>query len=123
MIKLLTLLILAFGCQDYNSNSGDQLRYGPLGLAPGSSTEFAASYVILQLRCGSCHFHSAWGGYKSEQDWKDQGYVIAGNPDASSVIFRIHNFEGTSSDMPRDSGPIPDAEYETLKTWVQSVTP
>ena len=122
MIKLLTVLILALGCQDYNSNSGDKFRYGPLNLTPGTA-DFPAAYVILQIRCGSCHFHSAWGGYKSEQDWKDKGYVVGGNPDASSVINRIKNFEATNSDMPRDAGALPEEEYNTLKNWVQSVAP
>ena len=123
MIKFLTILILALGCQDYNSNSGDKFRYGPLGLAPGSSAEFTAAYVILQIRCASCHRHSNYAGFKSEQDWKDAGLVVGGNTDASTVINRIRNYEGTGSDMPDDSGPLPDEEFQTLKTWVQSVTP
>lgn len=123
MIKLLFILILALSCQDYNSNSGDKFRYGPLGLAAGSSAEFTAAYVILQIRCASCHRHSNYAGFKSEQAWKDAGFVVGGNTDASTIITRIRNYEGTGSDMPDDSGPIPDEEFAALKTWVQSVVP
>jgi mono/diheme cytochrome c family protein len=123
MIKLLLVLILALSCQDYNSNSGDKFRYGPLGLEAGSSAEFTSAYVILLLRCASCHHHDAYAGYKSEQAWKDAGLVVGGNPDASTVINNIRNYEGTGSNMPQDSGPLPDEEYTALKTWVQSVTP
>ena len=115
MIKFLTILILALGCQDYNSNSGDKFRYGPLGLAAGSSAEFTAAYVVLQIRCASCHSnrHSNYAAFKSEQDWKDAGLVIGGNPDASAVINKIWNYEGTGSNMPEGSGPLADEEYQT----------
>jgi uncharacterized membrane protein len=121
MIKYLALFILLFGCQDYNSNSGDKFRYGPLGLADGSSTEFTRAYVIIQIRCSSCH--PAWAAYKNEQDWVDNGKVVGGNPDQSSVVNRIKNFGATTSNMPTDSGPLPEEEYEAIRTWVLSVPP
>jgi hypothetical protein len=123
MIKLLSLLILLIGCQDINSNSGDKLRYGPLNLVDNDAA-FAEAYVVLQVRCASCHQHTAWAGYKSNQAWVDAGLVVPGNSQASSVVNRIINSEsGTGANMPPGGGPIPESEFESIKDWVEQLPP
>ena len=116
---LLSVLALASGCQDYNSNTFDGERYRRVTLT--GSAGFTPAYYVLQQRCASCHFHSEWGGYTSEQDWIDEGYVTKQDPDSSRVIFRIINHGGTDANMPLGLGPIPNDEYQDLVDWVENI--
>lgn len=122
-MKLALLLVLLLGaCQDYNSNSFDKTRFSKVNLV--GSSGFSSAYYILQQRCTNCHtstIHNPWGSYTNEQDWIDRGYVTAGDPDSSKVIFRIINHGGTDSDMPKDMGPLPNDEYQDLVDWVTNI--
>jgi len=115
-MKILALFFLLIGCQDYNSDSFDKDNYGPSELTGGA--DFRTAYPIIKDRCASCHAHSDWSGYKSEQDWVTQGLVKAGDSANSSLVYRIVNYGG---DMPEGQGAIPDDEFNAIKTWVDNL--
>lgn len=115
----LALILLSTACQDYNANTFDRARYGKIELTGGN--EFKASYPVLQKRCMNCHRHAQWAGYTDEQDWvNNENLVIFGDVNGSQLIYRIINHGGASSDMPQGGKPLPAAEYETLRGWVES---
>ena len=115
------VLILS-SCQDYNSNSGDKGRYGPVELNE-SDPNFSKAYFILQDRCVSCHDHKhdRWAEFKSNADWVADGLVIKGDPPTSELIVRIVNNGQVSSNMPPSGGSLPDAEYKALVKWVEDI--
>lgn len=116
---LLTLLLSS--CQDYNSNSGDQGRYGIVSLV--GSAEFKASYAVIQNRCVNCHsgYHNNWANFTAEQDLVNDNKVVPANPAGSLLIQRIVNTGGSAANMPPGGSPLPDAEYEALKTWITAI--
>lgn len=123
-MRVVLLLALAFlsGCQDYNSNTNDRERFGRVNLTGGA--KFEAAYYIIQQRCTNCHsssIHNSWASYTSEADWISRGYVVAGDPDSSRLIFRIINSGGTDSNMPLGLGPLPNDEYQALVDWVNEI--
>lgn len=119
MIKFFYLLLLLVSCQDYNSNSGDRGRYGPVVLNE-NDPNFREAYDIIQNRCVSCHDHrhDDWAEFKSNADWEASGLVVPTDPDASEFIERIVNSGQTSSNMPPGGSPLPDDEYQHLRKWV-----
>jgi uncharacterized membrane protein len=118
LLFLITLLSLT-SCQDYNSNSFDRDKYGDSELVGGQ--HFTLAYSVLQNRCMNCHRHSHWAEYKNQQDWVvNENLVVAGEPNQSSVIYRIINYgAGPISNMPDGGGKLPDKEYEALVKWVK----
>lgn len=116
------LLVALTGCQDFNSNSNDKDRFSEVELT--GSANFETAYYILQQRCTNCHssgIHNSWASYTNEQDWIDEGLVVANDPDASRAIFRIINHGSTDSNMPLGLGPLPNDEYEDLVEWVDNI--
>ena len=114
------LFALAFiaSCQNYNSNSGDAVKYGTTTVS--GSSEFQAAFGVIKNRCASCHsnYHAEWGTLTTEQQWKDRALVVPGYPSSSTLVTRIKNYGG---DMPQDSGNIPDAEYTAITNWVTNL--
>jgi uncharacterized membrane protein len=112
-------LLLLSSCQDYNSNSGDKGRYGPIELNE-SDPNFRKAYFIIQDRCVSCHDHKhdKWADFTSNSEWVAEGLVISGQPATSELIGRIVNTGQVSSDMPPGGSPLSDAEYTHLVKWV-----
>lgn len=118
-MKFFFFILLFFAsCQDYNSNSGDRGRYGPVELNE-TDPNFAKAYNIIQTRCVSCHDHrhDDWADFKTNDDWENSGLVTPNDPSQSEFIERIVNTQSTASNMP-PSGPLPDAEYDHLVKWV-----
>lgn len=113
------ILIFFSSCQDYNSNSGDRGRYGPVELDE-SDPNFRRAYEIIQTRCVSCHDHEHddWADFKSNDDWEASGKVVPGDPAASVFIERIVNTGQTSSNMPPGGSPLSNDEYNHLVKWV-----
>jgi hypothetical protein len=130
MKKNLFLLFLFFfvGCQDYNSNSADESRFSeaPLPSAPSvndpsyqSYLKLVKSYNIIKTRCFQCH--SQWQNLNSNQKWTDSGFVIKNNPENSSIINRLKNFD-PPGDMPSGANSaLPNSEYTTLTDWIESM--
>jgi hypothetical protein len=118
-IALIVLLLTYIGCQDYNSNTFDQDRYGEIELIGGG--EFKVAYSALQKNCMSCHRHAHWAKYTNEQDWvQNENLVVPGDAGQSQVVYRIINYGGANSDMPVGGGQISTAEYNAIKTWVET---
>ena len=117
---LFILFFILSSCQDYNSNSGDKGRYGPVELNE-SDPNFRKAYFIIQSRCVSCHDHKhdKWADFKSNDEWVADGLVEPGVPASSELIQRIINTgTASSSDMPPGGSPLPDTEYNALVKWV-----
>ena len=121
-ISLLLLFTLA-SCQDYNSNSGDRAKYGPITLSGDSKLD--AATAVLQSRCISCHdrYHDNWADLKTNADWITEGLVVAGDVAGSRLIQRTVNTGATDSNMPPGRPPLPNDEYKTLTDWVTGITP
>jgi uncharacterized membrane protein len=117
------ILLIFSSCQDYNSNSGDKGRYGPIELNE-SDPNFRTAYFIIQDRCVSCHDHKhdRWAEFKSNAEWVADGLVIAGQPATSELIVRIVNTgNASSSNMPPGGGALPNTEYNALIKWVTEI--
>lgn len=121
MRSFFIFLILLAGCQDYNSNSGDRGRYGPVELNE-TDPNFREAYTIIQNRCVSCHEHKhdAWADFKSNADWVNADLVVPNDAANSEFIQRIVNTQATSSNMP-PAGAIPTEEYNHLVEWVTNI--
>lgn len=118
-IALIVLLLTYIGCQDYNSNTFDEDRYGEIELTGGPV--FEAGYYAARKHCMSCHRHAQWAKYTDKQDWViNENLVIPGDPSASQLLFRIVNYGGGSSDMPEGGAQIPKSDYDAIKAWVES---
>ncbi len=119
MKSFFLFLLLLASCQDYNSNSGDRAKYGPVELTE-TDPNFRKAYFIIQDRCVSCHDHKhdRWADFKTNDDWVKDGLVEAGAPTTSELIIRIVNSGQVSSNMPPGGSAMPDAEYNHLVKWV-----
>lgn len=115
----LLLIFSLTACQDYNSNSGDRGRYGPIVLNE-SDPNFAKAYGIIQNRCVSCHdhVHDRWADLKSNDDWVTEGVVTPLSAANSELIQRIVNTGGADSNMPPGGSPLSNEEYSHLLKWV-----
>lgn len=119
MKYFLFILFFFSSCQDYNSNSGDRGKYGPVVLNE-TDPNFRQAYSIIQDKCVSCHDHKhdKWADFKSNDEWVSEGLVVSGDPATSELIIRIINTGDVSSDMPPGGSPLSDAEYNHLIKWV-----
>lgn len=121
MIKFLLPLLILAGCQDLNSNSTDQSRYGE-GAVTGSAV-FVDAFEVIQNRCANCHtstIHNKWSTYRTEADWvTKESTIIPGNPAESSFITRLKNYP--NGDMPVGAGPLPNDELTKLQDWVEQL--
>lgn len=115
---IVSLLVLG-SCQDTNSNSYDSDKFTEID---DSDPAFKAAYSVLQTRCLTCHYHSAWSKINTPEKWIEQGLVIAGNTASSPIIYKIYNFGGGSSNMPLGgSTGIPGSEYQALLDWIEGL--
>jgi uncharacterized membrane protein len=122
MLKLFPLLLVLASCQDYNSNTSDRSKYGPVELE--ANPQFQRAYGIIQQRCTSCHtspVHSGWGTYTTSQMWIDTGRVVAGDSQNSPLVRRIWNSGNTDSNMPQGQGPLANDEYDAIVEWIDNL--
>ena len=102
-------------CAQYNSNSSDELLYGPVSL-DSTDPNFAAAYSVLKNRCINCHTHSSWAAYTSSQAWATQSRVVVkGDANGSPLIQQIQ-----IGAMPQD-GSISASETQTLVNWINQM--
>lgn len=129
-MKLFILIITLFfisSCEDYNSNSADKIKYSNQPQAEeggnGGDPNFAPAFAVIQNRCVSCHsgFHNNWATYTSNEKWLNSGLIHRGDPDNSTLIKRTINSGQAGANMPLGFGAIPDAEFETLRTWITNI--
>lgn len=119
-MKFFLLFIIIFSsCQDYNSNSGDKGKYGPVAFNE-TDPNFEKAYYIIQSRCVQCHsgYHNNWADFKSNNEWQGGGLVIPQDTQNSPFLARIINSGQAGADMPQGGSAIPNAEYTHLVKWV-----
>ncbi len=70
---------------------------------------------ILTSRCASCHDYIQL----SDQELIDQGLVVAGDPEASQIFFRLVGSSGTGGpkNMPQ-GGALTASEVEQIRVWI-----
>lgn len=123
MMRIIFLLLIFISCQDYNSNSADRSKYGPVVLTD-TDPNFAQAYNIIQNRCVSCHsssIHDPWADLKDNASWLDSGLIQRQDPDNSILLQRIINYGGASSNMPQGGSALPDSEYQHLVKWINEI--
>jgi uncharacterized membrane protein len=114
-MKYIFIFLFITGCQDYNSNSSDRSKYGPIVLDE-NDPNFAPAYNVIQNRCVSCHsspIHNPWSTYTNNEKWLD--------PDNSYFVQRIINYGGSSANMPQGGSSLPQAEYDAIRTWIENI--
>ncbi|MEX0669539.1 MAG: c-type cytochrome domain-containing protein [Pirellulales bacterium] len=80
---------------------------------------------VLRQRCGTCHnADKKTGGldvtsYAAIMRGGGSGEVITPGDAASSYLFRVVNHDDEPS-MPPDAPPIPEAERQVLRNWINS---
>ncbi|MBL7666005.1 MAG: hypothetical protein JNM93_12795 [Bacteriovoracaceae bacterium] len=116
ILVILSLIILSACGQDYNSNTADGFVYTPSGIA---DPDLSAAYDVLKIRCIQCHYHTGWAAYKTNQQWVDAGLVISADFENSFLVRSLKNFPDGS--MPKDSGPLPASELQTIEDWINSI--
>lgn len=121
-IIFLTLSSFLIGCQDFNSNSSDRVKYGPVVLDE-SDPNFARSYNIITTKCINCHsgYHNNWASLKDNAAWLNEMVVLRGDPNNSMFIQRIINYGGTSSNMPFGGSPLSGSDYQHLVKWIEEI--
>lgn len=123
VLVLFVLISTAVGlgsCANYNSNSFDETVYRDPAVDK-SDQNFGPAFAILTgQKCLGCH--GDFTSLTSSAAWVSAGAsrsVIPGNPDDSPLIKRLKNFT-PPGDMPLGDS-LTDAEYQTLRAWVQNI--
>jgi uncharacterized membrane protein len=122
-LLLFSSLVFIFACQDYNSNSADRIKYGPIVLDE-TDPNFARAYTIISKQCISCHssnIHDQWANYTNNAAWLDSLMIQRGDPDNSIFLQRIINYGGTSSNMPQGGSPLSNSDYQHLVKWIEEI--
>lgn len=126
ILKLMISVVLCISCETSNSNSSDELFYGGVAIQDSSLVK---PYVILKNNCMSCHtssIHSKWLNYVSNNDWVNNGEVVAGEPENSKLLHRMINTpaseaNGEVRNMPQGGSAISDEDYQTLRSWIENL--
>lgn len=92
-----------------------------------------AAYEILEKRCHSCHGVERNGSEKFEilnrdsltfaPDDGSNPYVTPGNLKASAIWLRIAADPESGLLMPLGSTPLPDAEKQAIREWIEAGAP
>lgn len=121
----ITLPLLFFtSCgMNYNSNTFDDVKYGPApSFDPQTPAEerFVAAYNLLDSQCIQCHEgeHDAWAAWTTSEDWVNQGYVTEGDFSGSILISSLKNYSGN---MPKGSSALTDEEIQILRDWIENL--
>lgn len=117
-------LLFFFGCQDFNTDSGDAAFDG---VSSSESVQFSAALTVISSNCISCH--PGWSEYQTSQAYIDAGLIIAGDASAdasgSRLMCSLANFNswgdcGINSPMPNSIGLTND-EVTTLQDWINGL--
>jgi uncharacterized membrane protein len=124
MRKIFNLAVacLFVACQNYNSNSSDKFKYGPIELE--NSSLFRAAYPVIQSRCVNCHtstIHDAWASYTTSAQYISAGLIVRNDPNGSKFIRYIQNSNLSPASMPLNAGPLPNDEYQILIDWINGL--
>jgi hypothetical protein len=99
-----------------------------LVVAPHAAAEEKVTYVdnvlpVLRQRCGSCHNPDKKTGgldvtsYAAVMRGGGSGEVIAPGSASGSYLYRVANHDDEPK-MPPDAPPIPEAERQLIKAWI-----
>ena len=82
----LLFLLTLVSCQDYNSNSGDRAKYGPI--MSSGNVQLDAATAVIKSRCISCHdrYHDNWADLKTNEE-TFSNILIDSDGDNASVAF------------------------------------
>jgi mono/diheme cytochrome c family protein len=120
----LICMFLTTGCLNLastNSTAQDSAVYS--GLISGDGTaggaRFAAAQGVIQRNCVSCH--SAFAMH-SDSEWIQSGYVVAGNPNTSTLFGRIRGsgVSGSPQNMP-PSGSVNSSDIQKVQDWILGI--
>ena len=121
-MKIIVLLFLIGGCQEFNSNSFDQelSQEVTFDVSTPAGVRLRDSYMILKENCMSCHtgYHSDWIGYNTNDQWEVNNLVRSGEADESDLIKSLKNVGG---DMPLGKSQLSDENYNVLLDWINQI--
>jgi hypothetical protein len=124
MIKFALLLLVIASCgQDFNNSSFDESKFSvaEIDRSTPKAERFFQAYQLLDARCTSCHDdHDEFANWITSEDWVATNYVIPGNFEGSQLVQRLQ-FSG--SNMPLNSSALNASEIETLRNWIEGLTP
>lgn len=114
-------IFILFGCQDYNSNSSDKLKYGGSTLDDGGDPNFLPAYQIIQSKCIACHEgrHNSWLSLNGPQWASNTDLISKGNPDSSPLIMATANWGGSMP--PIGYSNLTNEEYQILRNWITNM--
>lgn len=121
---VLLIGLLGSGCgQTYNSNTEDFNLLPSSFCSNQANTNLCAANEIIQTKCTNCHtspIHAGWAAYDTDAEWTASGNnrVVAGNPDASTLITKLKNYGGN---MPDQAPPLTESEVQTLRDWINGL--
>lgn len=80
-----------------------------------SDSAFTQVKTILIVNCNSCHLYGSY----SQQEFINDGLVIAGDPDNSPLYMSLRGSQAPSGrkDMPV-SGILSQAEQQAIRDWI-----
>lgn len=128
MFKNLFLLAFLSSCgQTFNSHTNDVYLKAFSYCADTSQTALCEANEIIATKCANCHNydgHKVWANYDTNAKWLATKFVVAGDPDNSSLVYRMKNYVGSASgpqDMPKGAGALTQEEFDKINSWVLSL--
>lgn len=105
------------GCdliQTANTFEGDAELYAIVDGSPA----FIAVHDVVKTYCAQCH--AAFAGY-SEQDFIDNGYVVAGDPGNSKIYTKLRGSNtGGDENMP-PSSTLATGDLQKFYDWIEGI--
>lgn len=128
LLILGAFLFVAFGC----SKAEEPTTAGGSTATPSATTGttaagsgFASVQPIFQKNCASCHNDSspkkglALTSYANIMKGSSEGLVIiAGDPDASTLVKALHGKDGIKQMPP--AGALPEADIAAIEVWIKA---
>lgn len=117
----LIILVFLVSCgQSFNSNSKDFLLGSQIYCSDTSQIKLCSANEVIAKNCINCHsgYHNSWSSYLTNQDWINSALIATGNSDSSSLIIKLKNAGGN---MPEGAAPLSDADYQVLRSWIDSL--
>lgn len=124
LIRNFLLVFVLVSCgQDFNSSSFDESKFLDVGIdvSTPEGQRFFKAYQLIDAKCTSCHnYHDQLSSYTTSDDWVAAGYVSPGDFTGSLLVQRLQ-FSG--SNMPLGSSGLNTSEIDTLRDWIEGLTP
>lgn len=120
---IIILFISLYSCQDFNSNTADRIKYGPL-ILDEPDPNFPRAFNIISKQCINCHssrIHDQWANFTDNKSWLDSLLINRGDPSNSIFLQRIINYGGASSNMPQGGSALSTSDYQHLVKWIEEI--